>query len=100
MFLVNHTWTRVALSYSSFNYYVLHDAQLNSASDPIEFMANDRLLAGSVKDLQDTADELVHMKEIGESFKSFPTEEDARKWFREFDKDWERLMKEAIDKAK
>lgn len=40
------------------------------------------------------------MKEIGESFKIFPTEEDARKWFREFDKDWERLMKEAIDKAK
>ncbi len=93
-------WARVAPFYSSFNYYVLHDAQLLGASDPIEFMAADKLLADSVKDLQDTADELVRMKSLGESFKIFPTDEDARKWFRELDKDWERLMQEAIDKAK
>jgi len=96
----NIPWARVALFYSSFNYYVLHDAQLLGASDPIEFMAIDKLLADSVKDLQDTADELVRMKSLGESFKIFPTDEDARKWFRDSDKDWERLMQQAIDKAK
>ena len=96
----NIPWTRAAPSYSAFNYYVLHDAQLNSATDPIEFMATDKVLADSVKDLQDTADELVRMKQLGESFKVFPTEEDARTWFRQVDKDWERLMQEAIDKAK
>ncbi len=35
----NIPWSKAASSYASFNYYVLHDAQLNSVSDPIEFMA-------------------------------------------------------------
>lgn len=93
-------WARVAPFYASFNYYVLHDAQLLGASDPIEFMATDKLLADSVKNLHDTADELIRMKSLGESYRIFPTDEEARNWFRELDKDWERLMQEAIDKAK
>ncbi len=93
-------WSRAAPSYSAFSYYVLHDAQLRSASDPLEFMAVDYLLAQSVKDFHDTADELVQMKALGETFKIFPTEEDARKWFRDLDKDWERLMEEAIERGK
>lgn len=96
----NIPWSRAAPTYSAFSYYVLHDAQLRGASSPLEFMAADRLLADSVKEFHDTANELIQMKVLGETFRTFPTDDDARKWFRDLDKDWERLMEEAIEKRK
>ena len=89
-------WSRTAPFFYLYNYYILHDIQLRNASTPLEFMATDYLLADSVRELHEAADELVLMKQLGETLNIFPTEEDAMKWFKEFDKDWERLMEEAI----
>ncbi len=93
-------WERTSPFFYLFNYYILYDTQLRHASTPLEFMAADHLLAQSVKDLHDAAEELILMKDLGEPLNVFPTEEDADKWFREFDKDWKRLMEEAISKGK
>lgn len=92
-------WERTSPFFYLFRYYVLHDVQFGNASTPIEFMAADHLLANSVRDLQEAADELVLMKQLGETLNIFPTEEDAMKWFKEFDKDYERLAEEAIEKG-
>ncbi len=92
-------WERTSPFFYLFNYYILHDIQLRNASRPIEFMAIDHLVVQSVKDLHDAADELVLMKELGEPLNVFPTEEDAMKWFREFDKDYQRLLEEAVNRS-
>ena len=96
----NIPWGRTPPFCYLFNWYVLHDIQLTNVSSPIEFMAADHLLADSVKALHDEAEELVHMKWLGEPLNSFPTEEDAMESFKEVDKDWERMMEEAISKGK
>lgn len=95
----NIPWERTSPFFYLFRYYVLHDVQFRNASTPIEFMAADKLLADSVRNLHETADELVRMKQLGETLNIFPTEEDAMKWFKEFDKDFERLAEEALEKA-
>lgn len=93
-------WERTAPFCYLFNYYILYDTQLTNAETPLEFMATDHLLADSVKSLQDEAEELVHMKWLGEPLKIFPTTKDAMESFKEIDKDWERLMEEAVNKGK
>lgn len=92
-------WARTAPFCYTYNYYILHDIQLTNASTPLEFMATDNLLADTVKDLQDEAEELVRMKWLGEPLHIFPTTKDAMDSFREIDKDWDRLMEEAISKS-
>ena len=95
-------WSRTSPFFYLYYYYILHDTQFRNASwsTPVEFMASDYLLANSVRDLHEAADELVLMKQLGETLNIFPTEEDADKWFREFDKDWEMAMEEAIEIGK
>jgi predicted small lipoprotein YifL len=93
-------WSRTAPFFYLWNYYLLHNIQLRNASTPLEFMAADSVLADSVIALHEAADELVQMKQLGETLRIFPTDEDAMKWFKELDKDWERLMEEAIEKGK
>lgn len=95
----NIPWERTSPFFYLFRYYFLHDIQLTNASTPIEFMAADYSLTISVKDLHESADELVQMKQLGETLNIFVTEEDAMEWFREFDEDYERLVKEALEKA-
>lgn len=93
-------WERTAPFCYLFNYYILYDTRLTNAKTPLEFMAADHPLADSVKALQDEAEELVHMKWLGEPLKIFPTTKDAMESFKEIDKDWERLMEEAVNKGK
>jgi len=93
-------WERTAPFCYLFNYYVLHYTQLTNATTPLEFMAADHLLGDTVKALQDESEELVHTKWLGEPLKIFPTTEDAMESFKEIDRDWERLVEEAISKSK
>jgi len=93
-------WARTPPFCYLFNWYILRDIQLRNATTPIEFMAADHLLADNVKALQDDAEDLVHTKWLGEPLNIFPTEEDAMESFKEIDKDWERMMEEAISKGK
>jgi len=92
-------WERTSPFFYLYRYYILHDIQLRNASTPVEFMASDEILANSVRDLHNAADELVLMKQRGEPLVIFATEEDAVKWFGENDTDWERLAREAIEKG-
>jgi len=53
-------WERTSPFFYLYCYYILHDTQLRNGSwsTPVEFMASDYLLANSVKDLHEAADEL------------------------------------------
>lgn len=93
-------WQRTAPFFYLYYYYILHDIQLGNASTPLELMAADYLLAQSVKDLHDEADELVWMKALGEPLVIYPTEEAAKRWFLEFDKDYVKRLEEAMGKGK
>ena len=93
-------WSRTAPFFYLYNYYILHDIQLSNASTPLEFMATDYLLADSVGDLHEASDELVLMKQLGETLNIFSTEEDAMEWFKGWDKDYQRLLEETREKVK
>jgi hypothetical protein len=86
-------WERTAPFLYLFDWYIRRDIKLRNASNPIEFMAADHALTGSVRDLHNCADELILMKETGEPLKIFPTEESAREWY----KDLEQTLEQEAD---
>ena len=93
-------WERTSPFFYLFDYYILHDIQFRNSSSPMEFMATEHLLVESVKTLADAANELVRSKLLGEELVIFPTAEDATEWFRSWDKDYQRLLEEALARAK
>lgn len=93
-------WERTAPFCYQFNYYVLHDIELRTSSIPLEFMAAEYTLVGTIEDLQGTADLLLDMKLSGEPLNIFPTVDDANKRFLELDKEFLKKLEEAVNKGK
>ncbi len=91
-------WERTPPFCYIFNWYILHHIQLRHANTPMEFIAADYVLSETVKTLQDEAKDLMNRKISGEPINSFATEEEAMKQFKQIDKDYLRLLEEAIAK--
>lgn len=93
-------WERTAPFCYRFNYYILHDIELCNSSTPLEFMAAEYTLVGTIEDLKDIADLLLAMNLSGEPLNIFPTVDDASKRFLELDKEFLKKLEEAVNKER